>query len=91
MFHFSPKKYAIQVKDIFKGLYMAITTAAATMLQKAADVALHGTQPAFPVWKLVVMSAIGAALAYIGRKYFVDDVKIAEKTIAENPPTDDQS
>lgn len=85
--NFSPKKYSVRIKDLFKSLLMAGGTAGGIMIQKIADQALLGTTPAFPVWKLVTMAAIAAAATYIIRKFLTDDVKVAEKTIedAEHP------
>lgn len=58
---FSPKKYSVRIKDLFKSLLMAGGTAGGIMIQKITDQALLGTTPAFPVWKLVTMAAIAAA------------------------------
>jgi hypothetical protein len=78
------RKYSVRIKDNLKGLLMAGGTAAGTMIQKVMDQSLLGNTPSFPTWKLVCMASIAAALTYIVRKYLVDDVKIAEKTIEEN-------
>ena len=79
---FSSKKYAIKVKDIFKGLIMAAGTTAAAVLQKVLDAYMNGGELTYN-WKTIAMASAGAAATYIIRKFLVDDVKIAEKTIAE--------
>lgn len=59
-------------------MLMAVGTAVGLFLQSAADGGVALT------WKPVAMAAIAAALTYICRKFLVDDVKIARKTLKEN-------
>jgi hypothetical protein len=80
---FSSKKYAIKAKDLLKGLLMAAGTTVAAVLQKMLDVYMNGGELVYS-WKTIAMAAAGAAATYIIRKFLVDDVKIAQKTIAEN-------
>ena len=57
---------------------MAAGTAVAVVLQTSLDTGEFTFK-----WKAIAMAAIGAATTYIVRKYFVDDVKIAKKTIED--------
>lgn len=80
---FSAKKYSVRIKDILKGLLMAVGTAVGTMAQKISDQGLNGGLPP-QQWKIVAMAAIAAAVTYIVRKFLIDDVKQAEKTIEQS-------
>lgn len=58
---------------------MATGTAVGVVIQASADAGSLTLN-----WKAIGMAAVAAAITYITRKYFVDDVKIAQKTIEEN-------
>lgn len=76
---FSAKQYAIQAKDLLKGMLMGAGTATATVIQTSLDKGEFIFK-----WKLIGMVAAGAAATYVIRKFFVDDLKSAQKTIAQN-------
>ena len=79
--------YKLKLRDFLKGLLVSVMTAVLVVVQNSLD----SGNLTFN-WKAIAMSAIGAAVAYLLKNYFTNDVKQAERIIeADKTDTDAKS
>ncbi len=67
-------KFSWQTRDFWKGLIMAVGTPLLYFLQEAI--------PGYPLHPMVQLG-LSALVTYLIKNFFTDDVKVAQKTIAE--------
>ena len=65
-------RYSLSVRDFLKGFLMAVGTPVLYMLQEL-----------IPNWPLTAIekAALSAAVTYLIKNFFTDDVKVAEKVL----------
>lgn len=66
----------LKTKDFLKGLLISVGTAVLVVIQQS----LSAGALTFD-WKAIGMAAAGAAVTYLLKNYFTDDVKEAKKTL----------
>lgn len=72
-------KYSLNRRDWLKGLLMATIVPALYIIQSSVS---EGSM-VFN-WKQIAMASVGGFVGYLIKNYFTDDVKAAEKILADN-------
>lgn len=78
------KKFSLQTRDWLKGLAVSVGTAVLMIVQQSLDADTLTFN-----WKAIGMAAVGAAITYLGKNFFTDDVKVAKKTLINAAMKDD--
>ena len=71
-------RYSLNVRDLLKGLILAVGTPAAVIIQQS----IAAGNLVFD-WKIIGMAAAGGFMTYIIKNYLTDDVKTAQNIIVE--------
>lgn len=72
-------KFSLNTKDFIKGLLVSVLTAILVVVQSTLDAGALTFD-----WKDIGMAAVGAAIAYLSKNFFTDQVRSAHKTIEKS-------
>ena len=70
--------WGLKTKDFIKGLFVSVGTSVLVIVQ-----ATVSTGELTFNWKQIGMAAVGAAIAYLLKNFFTDDVKVAKETLTK--------
>lgn len=71
-------KFTLNIRDLLKGLLMAILVPVLYIIQSS----IAAGEMTFN-WKQIAFAALGGGVAYILKNFFTDDISAAKKTIAD--------
>lgn len=70
--------FSLNARDFFKGLLLAVLVPVLTIILQSLEAGVLTFN-----WVAIGTTAISALLAYLVKNFLTDDVKAAEKTLAE--------